>query len=163
MVSRAIKFAEQKHLTRVHHAYSKFYDDLLVSASHSPFLGLLTGVADFDTHALRPYSSDFLADWPVEVYQISLAAASLVARQRAVREARRHLTRQLDPLQDLKVDEMNVKVSSYKLVLLPVWLSNYHWNRQQYPLMVNGQTGKVVGEVPLSRFQKFMAKALEGI
>ena len=159
---RTINFLEQEHVWELH-IHSIFYDDLLVPASYSSYPGLLREVADFDTHTLQPYSSDFLADWPAEVYQVSLAAASLAARQRAVAEARQHVTRRVNPLDDLGFDTSHVKVLSYKLVLLPVWLSSYEQNGQRYPIMVNGQTGKVSGEVPLSGFQKFMIKALEGI
>ncbi|MBR1772112.1 MAG: hypothetical protein IJ747_08800 [Lachnospiraceae bacterium] len=34
--------------------------------------------------------------------------------------------------------------------LLPVWKYNYTYNGQDYPFYVNGQTGKIVGTVPLS-------------
>lgn len=34
--------------------------------------------------------------------------------------------------------------------LLPVWKYQYTYNGQDYPFYVNGQTGKIVGEVPVS-------------
>ncbi len=39
--------------------------------------------------------------------------------------------------------------------LLPVWRYIYTYNDQQYPFYVNGQTGKVVGKVPISSKKVF--------
>jgi hypothetical protein len=38
----------------------------------------------------------------------------------------------------------------FKHVLLPVWISAYRFNNKTYRFLVNGQTGEVAGESPLS-------------
>lgn len=40
--------------------------------------------------------------------------------------------------------------------LLPVWKYIYKYNGEEYPFYINGQTGKVIGKVPVSK-QKVMA------
>ena len=37
-----------------------------------------------------------------------------------------------------------------KYALYPVWLLNTTWNGQRYTFAMNGQTGKIVGELPVS-------------
>ena len=35
--------------------------------------------------------------------------------------------------------------------LMPVWLLNTNWNGQKYTFAMNGQTGKLVGDLPMDR------------
>ena len=48
---------------------------------------------------------------------------------------------------------MNVRTqlsqTTYKHVLLPVFLANYRYNTKLYHFMVNGQTGEVQGQAPI--------------
>src|SRR5437763_12837963 len=39
---------------------------------------------------------------------------------------------------------------TFKHVLLPVWLSSYRYNDRTYRVLVNGQTGEVLGDRPYS-------------
>ena len=41
--------------------------------------------------------------------------------------------------------------SYVKYALYPVWLLNTSWNGQKYTFAVNGQTGKIVGDLPLDK------------
>ena len=38
-----------------------------------------------------------------------------------------------------------------KYALYPVWLLNTSWNGQKYTFAMNGQTGKLVGDLPLDK------------
>ena len=41
--------------------------------------------------------------------------------------------------------------SSYLYALYPVWLLNTTWRGKQYTFAMNGQTGKLVGDLPCDR------------
>ena len=45
---------------------------------------------------------------------------------------------------------------SVKYVLLPVYLLNLKYKEKNYRFAVNGQTGKVVGELPISKLKSFL-------
>ena len=60
-------------------------------------------------------------------------------------------------------DSANIKNSNFKLVnpsvkyvLLPVYLLNLKYKNKNYRIAVNGQTGKVVGELPISKIKSFI-------
>jgi hypothetical protein len=38
----------------------------------------------------------------------------------------------------------------WRHVLLPVWSLAYRYKKKNYPVLVNGQTGRVVGKAPYS-------------
>ena len=142
-----------------------YHNDLLVPGTHSLRNDLLKAMSDFDTQALVAYSLDLLADWPVEVYQISLSDASLVARQVALRQAwEQALSHSLagESVRDLRFDSRGMIIETYKLALLPVWITSYRYKNKRYPLLVNGQTGTISGDVPRSGMQKAMAGLFGG-
>ena len=45
----------------------------------------------------------------------------------------------------------------FKLMLLPVWIACYIYAGKTYQIMVNGRTGKVVGERPYSKVKIALA------
>jgi DNA-directed RNA polymerase subunit RPC12/RpoP len=136
--------------------YPVCHDDLLVPATRTIPGELLDQANDFSTAVLQPYSSEILAAWSAEVYQISLAAASLIARQHAVNTVLQKsahafwmpIAQALQLPYAARIDSTPLLVQSYKLVLLPVWLGRYRLQDQMYRLVVNGQTGKTAGEMP---------------
>jgi hypothetical protein len=146
-------------------SYLVYHNDLLVPGSHSLPADLLGQLTDFDTQALAPYSRDALAGWLTEIYQIAMADASLVARQRAFREAKGHignLSLGGESVRDLTLSSLGITIETYKLALLPVWVAGYRYKGKPYALVVNGQTGNVAGNVPRSGFQKLMAGLFGG-
>ncbi len=46
---------------------------------------------------------------------------------------------------------VQLKNSSYKYALLPVWILNTTWNGNKYTFAMNGQTGKFVGNLPMDK------------
>lgn len=56
---------------------------------------------------------------------------------------------------------VNLKNSSAKYALCPVWILNTNWNGQKYTFAMNGQTGKLVGNLPVDKGAYF--KYLFGI
>ncbi|MBO5127226.1 MAG: hypothetical protein J6D10_06615, partial [Clostridia bacterium] len=49
-----------------------------------------------------------------------------------------------------------------KYALYPVWLLNTTWNGQKYTFAMNGQTGKLVGDLPMDKgaYNKYFAGTL---
>jgi hypothetical protein len=80
-------------------------------------------------------------------YQEELGDASLDARQQAVSMAQEQIRRGHEKaIYDLAVDPSNIIVTSFNLLLLPVWLVRYSSDEKPYTILVNGQTGTVCDE-----------------
>jgi predicted RNA-binding Zn-ribbon protein involved in translation (DUF1610 family) len=127
-------------------------DDTLVPASKSLPQEQVETLA-YDTKKAAPYREELLASWPAEVYTVSMADASLTARERAMKEADKEVEIQTGGTADiatLRVDRTGLAVMSYKLLLLPVWVVMYTYRGQAYRALVNGQSGAVEGDVPWS-------------
>ncbi|MDQ7030182.1 MAG: hypothetical protein Q9O62_10590 [Ardenticatenia bacterium] len=129
-------------------------EDLPVVATSSLPDNLGTCAHSFDYAGTRPYHPSFLAGWPAEVYTLSVADASLVARslvhQRA-REWRAHQGRPSSSSSE-RADErlITVVVERFALVMVPVWVIPWHVRGHAAPLtlLVNGQNGSVCAQRP---------------
>ncbi len=106
---------------------------------------LLSG---YDLRSVSSYDPRFLAGWPLEVYTISMSNASLKARQMAVEKVRRLIHARLGQVEALRYSPSSIAVSSYRLVLIPLWAATYTLKAKSYRVVINGQTGAMLGEAP---------------
>ena len=48
-------------------------------------------------------------------------------------------------------EDIHLKRTGVHYALLPVWMLNTRWNGKNYMFAMNGQTGKMVGDLPTSK------------
>jgi hypothetical protein len=133
---------------QVRDAYPVHIDDLAVPASRklaARFSRLLPG---FDLRETRPYDPRYLASWPAEVYDIPMADASLDAREQAYARYKRLIPARVPGIYNLRTSSEGLTIESFKLVLVPVWITELSFEGKGYTLLVNGQNGQVAGDIP---------------
>mgnify|MGYP001220212753 FL=1 len=138
-------------------------DDVLVPATDKLPAALLNILHSYASEGLVAYDARYLADWPAERYQVSLAEASLRARKQVVNGLRKRpyeVTRG-EAVNDLTFNSSGMMVESFKLILLPVWMVHYQVAGGVYDVLVNGQNGGVVGQFPQTAVGK-LASWLKG-
>jgi hypothetical protein len=131
---------------------SQFHDDLLVPASKGVHAALLAELEPFPTTtALLPYDPGYLTGWVVEQYQIDLIEAAQNSRSRMTEIVRQECSNQVpgDTQRGLRIAP-TFSAQTFKHTLLPVWLLTYTYGSKNYQVAVNGATGKIAGEYPLS-------------
>jgi DNA-directed RNA polymerase subunit RPC12/RpoP len=133
-------------------------DNLLVAAvaHRSPLIPKL--IDQFDLGGLTAYDARYLADWPAETYEIAVADASLRARQRALAFMRENADNWLpgETARNLTLRSGGMMVESYRLILLPVWLTHFHWEGRPYDLVLNGQTKGALGQRPSPSWRRWL-------
>ncbi len=142
-----------------------FYNDLLVTASHTLPADLVAELDNFEGAIIVPYEERYLANWPAEVYQVTVSDASIVARQKAVALARRSIGIQIEvsvsgEVQNLHWSSAGMVVESYKLILVPLWLARYRFRDALYTVVINGQRGSVRGQEPPGLVKKLLGGLL---
>jgi Zn finger protein HypA/HybF involved in hydrogenase expression len=131
---------------------NQFHDDLLVPASKGVHASLLAELEPFPTTtALLPYDPGYLTGWVVEQYQIDLIEAAQNSRDRMTEIVRQECSNQVpgDTQRGLRIAPAFSR-QTFKHTLLPVWLLTYTYSSKTYQVAVNGATGKIAGEYPLS-------------
>jgi hypothetical protein len=118
------------------------------SRQETLFARLLPG---YRVEEATAYDPRYLVDWPAEMYQVTAAQASLVARQQTLAWGREEVRALYQADYDnLQVDSLGLTVETVQLLLLPVWLGGYKVDGMDYAVMVNGQTGEIRAEAPRS-------------
>lgn len=136
-----------------------FYTDHLQPGTRALPADLLTQIKAFDLAALVEYKPEYLAGWPAATYDISLAEASLAAREAMIAEAKKELFYKAAGgamVRDLEVTGSDFTGQTYKFVMLPLWVGAYAYQGKTFRVLVNGQTGKVVGDKPVDQVKVIM-------
>lgn len=131
---------------------TEIFDDVMVPGLRSMDSRELAGAEPFRLKELVQFKPEILAGWKALTYDLSLADASLKAREKVARNLRRELYSRVllgYEKRDLRSGSVSWGGITYKLVLLPLWVGTYRYRGKIYRLLINGQTGKVGGEKPV--------------
>jgi LSD1 subclass zinc finger protein len=128
-----------------------FHDDVIVMASKSLPPTLRGAAMAWNLKGLVPFQGEFVSGFKAEAYQLGLREGFPVAKEEI--DARVHglIRRDIggDQQRVLQVSTQYSNVT-FKHVLLPVWISAYRYRDKVFRFVVNGQTGEVCGESPMS-------------
>jgi len=139
---------EKERIKRVSDKYPVLVDDLPIPASRKLSAVFLRLIPTFELTATKPYDPRFLADWPAEVYDIPMAEASLDARSAAYAKYKEELPYKLSPMRIIHSSSAKMAIESFKLVLLPVWMTELPFGGREHLVLINGQNGIVASDLP---------------
>ncbi|APV52219.1 hypothetical protein BWI17_00910 [Betaproteobacteria bacterium GR16-43] len=128
-----------------------FHDDVVVMASNSLPRTLHGAAMDWNLKGLVPYKPEFVSGFRAEAYQVGLREGFPIARETIDATVHSLIRRDIGGDQQ-RVQQVNTQYSkvTFKHVLLPVWISAYRYRDKAFRFLINGQTGEVSGESPLS-------------
>ena len=105
------------------------------------FLDVLDG---FSYGKSVAYDERFLANWTAETYQVPMGDAALHARQAVLSKEKPRIQGSIDgQVREITLLTAEMFVQSYKLVLVPAWLTHYYIGDERFDVLINGQTGQV--------------------
>jgi len=135
--------------------------DILVNATRNLKVCEPEFLYEFSPDKIVPYDERYLANWPAETYQISMADASLDARQFVLTTEHEQVRRSfMVQIQDLTLNPANLSVDTYKLLLFPLWITQYIYENQSYQIIINGQNGSIHGQKPPGRVVQWLDKLI---
>ena len=137
-----------QRVVHVDDEYPVHLDDLLVPASRKIAQPLTRLLPTFELSKTRPYDPRYLANWAAEVYDVPMADASLDARSRAYAQLKRNLPGDIASLFNLRTSSASLAIESFKLVLIPVWITEVPMNGKKLLVLINGQNGVVQSDSP---------------
>lgn len=134
------------------------FDDTLVCASRSLPTPLLDGLEPWNLAELRRFEPAFLSGFMAERAVVDIHEGFATAKQK--NESRIDQEIRLD----IGGDEQRIswKTTEYskvtfKLFLLPVWLSSFRYGERVFRVLVNAQNGEISGERPWSAIKIALA------
>lgn len=153
--TRRVRRTEWWDLSGRHHHY---YSGYLVSGSRGLPQADAERIKPFHLAALTRYEPYFLAGWLSEEYSIGRDEALQQCQQEFYRREQDNVAAHMpgDSYRNLRVTTRFGNVNS-DLILLPVYLLSYRYGKKLYRFLLNGQTGKVAGEKPVSLWRVALA------
>jgi DNA-directed RNA polymerase subunit M/transcription elongation factor TFIIS len=134
------------------------FNDILITASRALPERYLNALEPWDLANLVPYDHRYLSGFKAEVSQVDITAGFEAAK------AEMAVAIQQDIRRDIGGDEQRITAvrtnynnTTYKYILLPVWLSVYRYGSKRYHFVVNARTGEVHGERPYSAIKIALA------
>lgn len=140
---------------------ARFFDDVLVLGSQSLPRNFTEALEPWDLSGLEPYTPEYLAGFRAEGYTVPLEDAFEDARVKMSRVIERDVKADIGGDRQ-RIAKMDTKVwdTTFKHVLLPVWVAAYKYQGKTYRFVVNGRTGRVQGERPYSAWKIAIAVVL---
>lgn len=142
---------------------SKNYDDIIIEASHQLTPKDIKKIGGYRTNDSREYKNQYLAGFSAERNDISVVDGLGEAKKIVYKDYEKSIISRhgADGIRTLNIN-IDYKHITYKYVMLPLWMSSYKYNEKQYRYIVNGESGKVYGNIPISPIKATFA-ALLGI
>lgn len=148
---------ETKHYT-VSRAGSISYEKVPVDASSKMPDDLMDSIEPYDYRDLKPFQTSYLPGYLADKYDVSLEECS----KRADRRVEQTLYEELEGT--VSGYDTCHRVNQYcelqrgtaRYAMMPVWLLSTKWKDKNFLFAMNGQTGKMVGDLPVS-WGKFWA------
>lgn len=137
---------------RVSGQVGRHFDDVLVGASDTLPRQITDRLHPWDLDALVAYDESYLSGMRSEVYQVPLDEgfdrARQVMSQTIKSDVRHDIGGDFQRVHDINTQHSD---TTFKHVLLPLWTAAFRFGGKHYRFVVNGRTGKVLGERPYSK------------
>jgi hypothetical protein len=126
------------------------FDDVVVPAVTSVSQSFLNRIAPWNLTQLKAYDEHFLQGFRVQRDQVELRQGFEQAKSLMQKDIKRAIEQQIGgDSQRIHSQSTTHHDQTFKQVLLPVWMATYRF-RHPYQVIINGATGKIVGDAPVS-------------
>lgn len=136
--------------------FSKGFDDILILAAEGAAEKVVEGIYPYSLQKAVNYNPTLMVGWEAQIYTVEVDKGYNKAADRMRAEIRSEASRRLggDTQRGLQVHS-DIYNQTFKHLILPVWLCTYMYNGKAYQFAVNGQTGKISGQKPVSWVKVF--------
>lgn len=122
---------------------------------------LMESIEPFDLSEAVDFNTAYLSGYLADKYDVDSEASAVRANERikqSVADAFRETVSDMYTAVNEKDVNFGISNGVCRYALYPVWILNTSWNGQKFVFAVNGQTGKIVGDLPLdkSKFWKWV-------
>lgn len=120
---------------------------------------IMNSIEPFNYDELEEFNYSYLSGFLAEKYDVEKNEAKKITINRAEAStfadlqsrAKKTYTSFISESKNAEVEEENIDY-----VLLPVWMVNIKYKDKMYTFAMNGQTGKMIGDIPYSKSKLFL-------
>lgn len=141
----------------VHRNMDIDFDLIPVDASAKMVDKTMDLMEPYNYSALEVFQAKYMSGFNGEIYNFSADELELRAREKAQKYSDMLMTETLAgyTINEPTSKNLTLNPAARNYALLPVWRYTYFYRDKNYEFYINGQTGKMVGDVPTSKKLKF--------
>lgn len=128
------------------------FEDIVTCALSDADKKMLEGILPYPSEELTDFSMPYLSGFLAKKRDIERDALSEEVRGRMndyTKELLRQTARSYTTVTPKEI-QVKIKESHWEYALLPIWILTYRHNGKVYTFAINGSTGKIYGELPVS-------------
>ena len=150
--SGSYEITETEHYD-IFRAGSVAFEKVPVDASSKMPDDHMDSIEPYDYSELKPFSTAYLPGFLADKFDMTVEQSRDRADQRCQRTLERALQNSVHGYQTCIPVNSHVRLRRGKVhyALMPVWMLNTKWNGKDFLFAMNGQTGKLVGDLPVSQ------------
>ena len=125
---------------------------------------LMESIEPFEFREAVPFQAAYLAGYMADRHDMDMEERMERARERVKKATEDAFRKTLPHMDRVTVASSNVNVCNarYWYVLYPVWVLNTTWNGEKFTFAMNGQSGKLVGNLPMDKKQCRIGVSVRG-
>lgn len=133
------------------------FNDIVIPASKTLPDSIMSALTNWDMMNCVSYKKEFLAGFITEIYQRDF--------RESIEDAKEKMNEVIEDTINVDIGGDDQKINSqstqfnnikFKHLLLPVWISAFKFNNKVYQFVINGRTGKVIGQYPKDKAKIIM-------
>ena len=135
----------------VHRGGTLDFDGVPVDGSSKFDDTMMESIEPFDYSKMEEFNAAYLTGYQAERYDVDAANAQGRANERIRTSTVETFASTVMGYDRVVPQSVNVRLDHGKVVnvMAPVWMLNTKWNGKTYTFAMNGQTGKLVGDLPV--------------
>ena len=136
------------------------FENVPVDGSTKMDDALMESIEPFDISEAVPFQAAYLPGYLADKYDVGADASVERANERirqSVEEAFISTVHGYSTVTPVRT-AIDLDNSRARYALYPVWILNTQWNGQKFTFAINGQTGKIAGDLPMDKgaFKKWL-------
>ena len=145
-------YTETSHF-RLHRAGDMQFHHVPVDGSTKMPDAHMDAIEPFDYSELVPFSVAYLPGYLTDRYDLDVRQCDARARSRVENTCADAIMSTVGGYETIAPEggSVNVSWSNIAYALMPVWMLHTKWNGNDYLFAMNGQTGKLIGDLPVDQ------------
>lgn len=133
------------------------FDKIPVDASVNMENTVMDLMEPYDYKAIQPFKEELMSGFSGEMYSVDAEQMRPRAKKKAVDSAETMLNQSVSGYSSVRTIHKNYMTqdNATNYTLMPIWHYQYVFKGKAYDYYINGQTGKAVGETPVSKAKVF--------
>ena len=138
---------------RVERAGSLSFEKVPVDASSKMPDDYMDSIEPFDYSELKPFSTAYLPGFLADKYDVDAEASIDRANERIKKSTEDAFWSTVQGYDTVLPVESNINLRGgrARYALYPVWILNTDWMGKKFTFAINGQTGKIAGDLPMDK------------